>query len=45
MTKKELITKLQVVADMGDKQIETIANLLVEFYTDPKTISGFEEEK
>lgn len=44
MTKKEFITKLEIVADMGDKQIETLANLLIEYLSDEKVIEGFKND-
>ena len=41
MTTKEFITKLEIVADMGDKQIETLANLIIEYVSEEKKIEGF----
>lgn len=32
MTTPELVEKLKVVADMGDKQIEGFANILIEYF-------------
>lgn len=41
MTKKEFLGKLEIVADMGDKQIETLANLLLDFFKDEVKEVGF----
>lgn len=42
MTTHEFVEKLQIVADMGDKQIETLANLLIDYFADKdKNEMGF----
>jgi len=45
MTKKEFLKSLQIVADMGDKQIETLANLLIDFVGGGDTEIGFKKEE
>ena len=45
MTKKELCEKLEIVAQMGDKQIETIANILIDYYSTKSKSIGFKVKK
>lgn len=44
MTKQEFLKNLEIVAAMGDKQIETLANLLIDFVGGGETIQGFRKE-
>lgn len=47
MTVEEFIKRLEIVAEMGDKQIETLANLLIDFFAgkDKKRDFGFTAKK
>lgn len=44
MTKKEFLRSLEIIADMGDKQIETLANLLIDYVGGGDTPIGFKKE-
>lgn len=33
MTRQELVKTLKIIADMGDKQIETLANALIDYFS------------
>lgn len=41
MTNKEFINNLKIIADMGDKQIETLANLLIDYFSTEEKDAGF----
>jgi hypothetical protein len=41
MTNKEFITKLEVIADMSDNQVQTLANLLIDYFQEKKKKVGF----
>jgi len=45
MTTKQLCEKLEIIADMGDKQIETLANLLLDYVGGGDGEIGFKKEK
>lgn len=44
MTKEKLVEQLKIVAAMGDKQIETLANLLVDYFSTSDKQMGFKDK-
>jgi hypothetical protein len=45
MTKDKLVEHLKIVALMGDKQIETLANLLIDYFSTSEKELGFKNGK
>lgn len=45
MTKEKLVEQLKICASMGDKQIETLANILVDYFSASDKQMGFTDKK
>jgi len=43
MTKEEFIKTLKVIADMGDRQIEALANVLIDYFGQNESNIGFSD--
>lgn len=41
MTNKEFISRLEIIASMGDNQVKTLAELLIDYFSEKKQIDGF----
>lgn len=45
MTREEFIKTLKIIADMGDRQIEALANVLIDYFGQNEGQIGFGVDK